>query len=67
MDTNKKAQAHAYVEDGPDSVGDRFYNFCWEHFRPQMRVMIEAFVEGKERMAFEDYLAQEEDYDPRER
>ena len=56
-----RKHAYTYVEEGNEQVARRFYDFCWEHFRGQMRVMITSFVEGEEKDAFTEYLAQDEE------
>ncbi len=49
--------AYDFIEDGDDKIASGFYDFCWNHFRNQMRTMIESYVDSEGREDFEKYLA----------
>ena len=54
----KHNTAWDFIEEGDDQTAALFYDFCWTHFRNQMRVMIVAFVDSDEwgRKAYEEWI-----------
>jgi hypothetical protein len=67
MDVNQmtpdemRAHAYTFVEEGTDKTYHAFLDFCHEHFKGQMRLMMLAFVQAEGKESFQEYMAQDEE------
>ena len=55
-DNVERQVKYDFIEDGDEDRASRFYDFCWDKFRNQMRVMILAYLESDGEREFEEYL-----------
>ena len=55
-DNVERQVKYDFIEDGHEERAERFYSFCWDKFRNQMRVMILAYLESDGEREFDEYL-----------